>query len=555
MTTPNYSSSSSSNNNNNNNAAQEYYGGLEIDGRSGQGGGGWGADDVTKFRVADQNNLPEVHNRDGDLPQVAHQYSHDYSMMQAVHPADVGGSPAEATGAAATTPYENTSYQNEASYGYYAPKDQNSLEVVTEGLDEKKEAPASGTICGMRKKVFWIVLAVALLIVIGAAVGGGVGAAMSAQKSSQQSSSSSGGSSGNGSSSSGSGSGSGSGDSSGDSSDDSSGDANNSTTTTTSDMDILPSTNLGAVNFTDAYGHVNHLVFYQLRSKNLMMSSWNESTKVWSTAVANRESNVKEGTPISNSLFWQSNKTRDVRIYYLNDDNQVAGQINANPVYSMTWDKSGVSDTFTANPKSQLLSNGIYTPDSYLSNLVIYQDSGSTLRVLRRTGGKTDWVAVGISTDFGKPAEGTGLSLIPVYTKESAKRMCLFYATEAGSLTQLTLTNDNDWNNATLPTTVETNATIAAFSSGYNGTNLVMHVLAAQTTKAPVLTTYAEGEWSNKGEVSTMAGDDRPVKIAANLAGRVYGLVQRSSGKVEIVEWEWIGGTTYNKIGVVDTVS
>ncbi|GJC91346.1 hypothetical protein ColKHC_00172 [Colletotrichum higginsianum] len=451
MTTPNYSSSSS-----NNNAAQEYYGGLEIDGRSGQGGGGWGADDVTKFRVADQNNLPEVHNRDGDLPQVAHQYNHDYSMMQAVHPADVGGSPAAATGTAATTPYENTLYQNETSYGYYAPKDQNSLEVVTEGLDEKKEAPASGTICGMRKKVFWIVLAVALLI---------------------------------------------------------------------------------------------------LRSKNLMMSSWNESTKVWSTAVANRESNVKEGTPISNCLFWQSNKTRDVRIYYLNDDNQVAGQINANPVDSMTWDKSGVSDTFTANPRSQLLSNGIYTPDSYLSNLVIYQDSGSTLRVLRRTGGKTDWVAVGISTDFGKPAEGTGLSLIPVYTKESAKSMCLFYATESGSLTQLTLTNDNDWNNATLPTTVETNATIAAFSSGYNGTNLVMHVLAAQTTKAPVLTTYAEGEWSNKGEVSTMAGDDRPVKIAANLAGRVYGLVQRSSGKVEIVEWEWIGGTTYNKIGVVDTVS
>ncbi|GKT82323.1 hypothetical protein Ct61P_00173 [Colletotrichum tofieldiae] len=366
----------------NNNAALGYYSGLEVDGRSGHGGG-WGADGAAESRGTDQNNLPEVHNRDGGLPEVTHPYSHDYSMMQAVHPVD--GSPA-------------ANYHNGGSHetGYYAPKDQYPPEVITKELHEQKNL---GTICGIRKKVFWVALAVVLLIVVGAA-------------------------------------------------------------------------------------------------------------------------------------------TRDVRIYYLNDDNQVAGQINANPVYGMTWDKSGVSNTFTASPKSQLLSNGIYSPDSYLSNLVIYQDSGSTLRVLRRTGGKTDWMAVGISTDFGKPAEGTGLSLIPVYTKESTKRMSLFYTTESGSLTQLTLTNDNDWSNNTLPTTLETNATITAFSSGYNTTNLVMHVRMVKC-----------------GEISTMSGDDRPIKIAANLAGRVYGLVQRSNDKVEIVEWEWIGGTTYNKIGVIDTVS
>lgn len=248
-------------------------------------------------------------------------------------------------------------------------------------------------------------------------------------------------------------------------------------------------------------------------------------------------------------------QTRDVRIYYLTDDNKVAGQINANPVYSMTWDKSGVSDTFTAGPKSQLLSNGIYTPDSYLSNLVIYQDSGNTLRVLRRTGGSTDWVVVGISTDFGKPAEGTGLSFIPVYTKETQKRMSLFYIAETGSLTHLTLTNNNDWSNDTLPATLNTTASIAAFSSGYNNTDLVMHVLATQPDKAPVLIAYSEGEWTNAGDVSTMSGDDRPIKLAANSAGRVYGLVERNNSKVEIVEWEWVGGTTYNKIGVVDTVS
>ncbi|KAK1593408.1 uncharacterized protein LY79DRAFT_514200 [Colletotrichum navitas] len=517
----------------NNNAAQGYYSGLEVDERSGHGAR-WGVEDGADARVADQNSLPEVRNHDGQFPEVTHQYGHDYSIMQPVHSMD--GSPA-------------ATYQNGASYetGYYAPKDQTPPEVVTEKTDEKKQP---STICGLRKKVFWIILAAVLVIIIGAAVGGGVGGAMSAQNSSQQSSSSSGSPSDSGSGSgggSGSGNGGGGGGGGG-----SNGDSNNSTT---SDMDILPSTNLGALNFTDAYGYVNHLVFYQVRSNNLMMASWNSSTKVWSSSVANKDSNIKPGTPISNSLFWHSNITRDVRIYYLNNDNQVAGQINANPVYSMTWDKSGVSETFTARPKSQLLSNGIYSPDSYLSNLVIYQDSGNTLRVLRRTGGKTDWLAVGISTDFGKPAEGTGLSLIPIYTTEPTKRMSLFYTTESGSLTHLTLTNDNDWSNNTLPTTLETDATIAAFSSGYNNTSLVMHVLATQTNKAPVLTTYVEGEWSNAGEISTMSGDDRPFKIAANLAGRVYGLVQRSNDRVEIVEWEWIGGTTYNKIGVIDTVS
>ncbi|KAK2011888.1 hypothetical protein LZ32DRAFT_532973 [Colletotrichum eremochloae] len=516
----------------NNNATPGYYSGLEVDERSGHGGQ-WGADNVANVRVPDQNNLPEVPNHDGQFPEVAHQYGHDYSMMQAVHSMD--GSPAA-----------NQNGGGSYDTGYYAPKDQNPPEVVTEEILGKKQP---GTICGIRKKVFWIVLAVALVIVIGAAVGGGIGGAMSAQNSSQQPSSASDDPSDSGS---GSGSGSGNGSGNGSGSGDSNGDSNNSTT---SDMDILPTTNLGALNFTDAYGYVNHLVFYQARSNNLMMSSWNSSTKVWSSSVANKESNVKPGTPISNSLFWHSNATRDVRIYYLTNNNQVAGQINANPVYSMSWDKSGVSDTFTANPKSQLLSNGIYSPDSYLSNLVIYQDSGSTLRVLRRTGGNTDWLAVGISTDFGKPAEGTGLSLIPVYTTEPTKRMSLFYTTESGSLTHLTLTNDNDWSNNTLPTTLETDASITAFSSGYNNTNLVMHVLATQRNKAPVLTTYTEGEWSNAGEISTMSGDDKPFKIAANLAGRVYGLVQRSNNKVEIVEWEWIGGTTYNKIGVIDTVS
>ncbi|KAL0940042.1 uncharacterized protein CTRU02_206652 [Colletotrichum truncatum] len=519
----------------------EHYGGLEVDTRQ-TAGGGWNSDDFTKFRVTNQNpsNLPQVYSP--ELPEVAPYQGRDASMPQAVDPAYSGagaGTGASAAAAPAAAVYDS---------GYYAPKAPHEEAVI----EEIKE-PKVRTICGMRRKVFWIVLVVALIVVIGAGVGGGVGGALAAQNSAQDGSlggSSTGGSGSNGDSGSGSGSGSGNG---GGSSGGSGGSGNSSDST--SQGAILPASNIGSLNFTDLYGFENHMVFYQLRTKQVWQSFWNSSTKVWTSADAKVGDTVKEGTPISNSLFWHSNSSRDIRIYYLNEKNQVMGQINANPVYGLTWDKSGVSEQFTAAASSQLLSNGQYSADSYLSNLVLYQDSGSTLRVLRRTGGNTDWVATGISTSFGKPADGTGLSFIPVYTTERTKKMNLFYVSDSGSLVGLTLTNNNDWSGETLPTTVETNSSITAFSSGYNNTDLTIHVLATQTGKAPVLTTYSDGKWKNEGEIETMSGDDRPIKISANLGGRVYGIVERSSNKVEIVEWEWTGGTSYNKIGVVDVVT
>lgn len=229
------------------------------------------------------------------------------------------------------------------------------------------------------------------------------------------------------------------------------------------------------------------------------------------------------------------------------------GQINGNPAYGATWDQSGVSDTYTAASTSQLLSNGQYTNDSYLDNLVIYQDSGSVIRVIRRIGsGATDWQVNGIDTGFGTPALGTSMSLIPIQTIETNKTMRLFYISTAGAIIGLTVfSNNNTWIGETLPTTVATNSSLAAFSYGYD-TDLTMHVLATQEGKAPILTTYSGGEWTNQGEIAAMSGDDIPTKIAANLAGRVYGVVERNATKVEIVGWKWTNGTTYEKIGVVD---
>ncbi|KAF6811294.1 hypothetical protein CPLU01_15144 [Colletotrichum plurivorum] len=533
MTTPNYQASS----------RPEYYGGLEVDTRQ-PNNGGWNADDFSKFRMTDQpnpSNLPEVQQPYHDYPEVSpHQGHGDYSLPQALHGGAAAGT---AAAAAPTAPYDGS---------YYAPTKESSgsgPEVVAKEIKDKR----GGTICGLRRKMFWIVLAIALVVII-AGVGGGVGGAMAANNS-QTSDSSSDGSSGS-SSGGGSGSGTGSGDGSSDSGSGSGGssDSGDSNSNSTSAIGILNTSNIGSLNFTDQYGFENHMVFYQRSDKVLMQSSWNSSGTTWQSAVANKNSDIKEGTPISNSLFYHSNTTRDIRIYYLNDKNQVMGQVNGNPIYGFSWDKSGVSETYTADASSQMLSNGIYTKDSYLSNLVFYQDTAGTITVLRRTGGNTDWVATGITTNFDKPAMGTGLSLIPIYTTDLVKKMKLFYASDAGSLISLELMNNNDWSNETLPTTVEKTASITAFSSGYNNTDLTIHVLATQSKGPPVLTSWSGGEWKNEGVVESMSGDDRPIKIAANLGGRVYGIVERNESKVEIVEWEWMGGTTYNKLGVVNVV-
>lgn len=86
---------------------------------------------------------------------------------------------------------------------YYAPDGQHGpMPYAGGGTDTNKIAYESGpsdgekrlanTICGMRKKPFWIVVAVAIIVVIAAAVGGGVGGALSSRKSSSSSTSSNG---------------------------------------------------------------------------------------------------------------------------------------------------------------------------------------------------------------------------------------------------------------------------------------------------------------------------------------------------------------------------
>lgn len=129
---------------------------------------------------------------------------------------------------------------------------------------EQGQAPTRTTICGLRRKTFWIIAATVLLIIIGAAVGGGVGGSLAAKHSTDDKTSTS------------------------------SSNANSSASATS----FLPNTNLAAVNYTD--GDVqHHLVFFQTTGDGIYQSAWNSSGNTWAVSPVE----VKDSTDARSELF------------------------------------------------------------------------------------------------------------------------------------------------------------------------------------------------------------------------------------------------------------
>jgi len=78
----------------------------------------------------------------------------------------------------------NTIAQEKAGYrGAFAPENDGlQTRFDSAGLEVADSNGKNGRICGVKRKVFWIVLAVVIGLVIGAAVGGGVGGALGSKK-------------------------------------------------------------------------------------------------------------------------------------------------------------------------------------------------------------------------------------------------------------------------------------------------------------------------------------------------------------------------------------
>ncbi|EKG12887.1 hypothetical protein MPH_09986 [Macrophomina phaseolina MS6] len=399
--------------------------------------------------------------------------------------------------------------------------------VPTPALDNKEIAspPKEPTICGLRRKTFWIVFVVVLAIIVAAAVGGGVGGAL-ANKKSDDSTSTSGSSS-----------------SSSDSSS-SSGDASSTSSATT----LLPNTRLSSINFTDSDGTENYHVFYQLTSKAIYQSAWNSSARTWEAfEVLSDTDNIKNNTPISAALYWHSSSRRDFHIQYLDPSNGIRGLISNNKPYG-PFDSSGINGRYTAGPSSGLASYGRACQDCYNANVVVWQDAKAKLQVAVNS----PWTQQQLPPSTPSAVNGTRMALGPAFAAGGTKYLTWYVNGEdTGNLTQL-LWDGKNWFNSTLPAQLGADAAIAAFAYGYNGTAdfSMQAVTSKQNGDGVGLTawdaaeeTWAEGVDGSSGATGLeiiAAGSD----LAANYGGRVYGFV----GNGSLGEWLWSqeGGYTFN---------
>lgn len=181
--------------------------------------------------------------------------------------------------------------QNAARHGTAAEESPHVLPQVGANPEDYPEAthpepgnqfPSRGkdnnlTICGLRKKKFWILFIIFVVVVVGAAVGGAIGGTLGQKDSSPSSSSRS----------------------------DSSSDSSSSPSKTT----FLPNTYLAAVNYTEN-AIIHHRVFFQTMGDGIYQSAWNSSGRAWMVSPVNAKDSdlsraelFKTPTPISTSFY------------------------------------------------------------------------------------------------------------------------------------------------------------------------------------------------------------------------------------------------------------
>lgn len=273
------------------------------------------------------------------------------------------------------------------------------------GEDGGRSNTARSRICGMRKRTFWILSAIILLVVIGAAVGGGVGGSLA-------------------------------------SSDNDTPDAANASSTSTA-ASFLPNTNLAAVNFTqNSVEH--HLVFFQTPSDGIYQSAWNSSEKTWAVSPVNlKDSTVsrselfKTPTPMSASYYACSSnvsplpvfprlckliptidQTPNLTLYFLDSSSRLRQLHTANPDDS-DWTTGPLDSTTNIPDATHLASYSCQHPSYPDYSDIWYQDSNGYYQIIDAFGRSKTRVDSTMSSSNDvtvlKPPQNSSLALVPHY--------------------------------------------------------------------------------------------------------------------------------------------
>ncbi|KAI0490930.1 hypothetical protein F4859DRAFT_28364 [Xylaria cf. heliscus] len=426
-----------------------------------------------------------------------------------------------------------------AGYAQVAPQAYPTYPEVVENSGAAGEDGSKGAkICGLRRRYFWIALAVATLVVIGVVVGAVVGSMKSNASTSSKS--------GNGSSGS-----------------DGQGDANNSTGP--AKLTLYNNTRLASANFTDAYGYDNFLIVYQLSDASISLSAFNSSTNKWiASTVVNGTEGIKLGSSLALDTFWQGTNTPDVNLYYQSNGSAAtimsvayssANKISTTSVIDPDqWDAVTAASNFNSLPGSSLVSYGkqcqFCNQYAYFfwqgqQGLFMAENSGDGI-------GSADLIDVVM-----EPSTNTSIAITysGTLTGDSnailRRSLDLFYRSKTSGLTQLRIGNGMN-----IPTYVGRDigprTNFAAFSTGFNEsdsdnpTPLGFQILSIDPDAGDgVQLTYLKGSTWTTGtnQVKDLADCQSRATIAVHTGRRLYCLVDSDDDDAgaEIIEWAWQG--------------
>ncbi|KAI1638763.1 hypothetical protein F4809DRAFT_232884 [Biscogniauxia mediterranea] len=421
-------------------------------------------------------------------------------------------------------------------------------EGKSDALADKVPAIAEPTICGLGRKIFWIVLAVAIVAVVGFIVGVTTGILLKRSPDRAEDG----------------------------------GTANS--TTAGNDTSLSPRSRLAATNFTDGLGNENYIVVYQLSNKAIYMSTWNSSHRQWviSPVVDGTGKNgvsldeILDGTSIGLDIYRLSASDRNMHLYWLSP----AGLIKSlflrtistdEPTTVDDWEIPPANNKNVASPGSSLVSYGKQCVDGCPNwTYFFWQAEDSTLGGAELSLPTTNvWKGLPFDTSAYAPlSPDTSISLSYTLSANGTSSIDIFYRSDSGSLAVMNFDGDETFWGDNLPRDVSVNTSIVAFGMGSDDTPsnnpnpVVIQVLTVDHEAANgVQLTYYRDAWNRlQTEVTDLSDCTTVGSMAVNRAQRLYCLIEGGTG-VELVEWVWKGDPrgdetmflSWERVGTVDT--
>ncbi|KAJ1323128.1 serine/threonine kinase PknH [Microdochium nivale] len=406
--------------------------------------------------------------------------------------------------------------------------------AAAERLDvARTERPS--TICGMRRRSFWIVATVfAILVAIGIGVGIGVG--LGSRPSSDTATP---------------------------------GPSSNNTPAVVAHPSAIASySKLAATNITDQYGNDNFFLFYQLNSGAIKMGSFNRSVNSWSvTALSDHldvdPADIAPGTSISASGAYRSATAFELNLCWTSTALQIMCYLWY-PVSSIPADLPG-SWIRVVFPTSYDTANGsavaTYSRSCTFCDwapFIFWQapTSGAAIQGAYYDGAVWKTISdVSPESDPVRAKRGTPLFVMPVGINARLTSRNMYYITDSGLASTLTNLPPSDgpatWHRTTMSgsgsgwPSMEQPISITAFSTTGQSVSLLdpdpedkfqlvdATVLVAgkehgKTERSVRAQYFADREWRSLSDpVADLADCAEYSVLAANQAGRVYCLVGR----------------------------